>query len=192
MENIASLSVLLAKFMSDSIQSERTFKPASTDTIDDTAKFNATVKLLEEQGRITVYRSPDAYRIVKKGVLSSTGVGLNTPAMEVSEAKARSVQKTPWRVSLEAMKRRIANIEYIYPASIPHMTIAVVLLDSGYALQGMSAPADPANFNLEKGKEFAVENALQKMWALEAYVMRDHLSGLINITPEEAERRWGS
>lgn len=191
MENIASLSVQLAKFMSDSIQSERTFRPSPKDTLEDTHKFNATVKLLEEQGRIRVYRSPDAYRLVKIGAEMATGAALNTPTMEASDASARAVQKTPWRVSLEAMKRRIANVEYIYPASIPHMTIAVVLLDSGYALQGMSAPADPANFNLEKGKEFALENALQKMWALEAYVMRDHLSGLVSITQEEAERRWG-
>lgn len=191
MENIASISVLLAKFMSDSIQTERTFQPAGTDTPDSLAKFNATVKLLEEQGRIRVFRNPDAYRIVKVGAEFATGNALNTPTMDASDASARAVQKTPWRVSIEAMKRRIANVEYIYPVSIPHMTIAVVLLDSGYALQGMSAPADPANFNLEKGKEFAVENALQKMWALEAYVMRDHLSGLISITPEEAERRWG-
>src|SRR5690606_3865882 len=90
-------------------------------------------------------------------------------SLEEGDARAAAVAKTPWRVSLDAMKNRVKSVEYIHPASIPHMTIAVVILDNGYALQGMSAPADPDNFNEELGKQFAHEDALKKMWALEAY-----------------------
>lgn len=173
--------------MADRNQSERTFKPSSRDFLDDIAKFNTTAKMLESEGKVVIFKQPDAWRIVKK---ETSHMNTATPSLDKSDQNAASVAKTPWRVSLESMKRRVANVEYIYPESIPHMTIAIVTLDNGYALQGMSAPADPANFNEERGKEFAYEDAMRKMWPLEAYVMRDVLSGQISMSPEEAERRW--
>lgn len=112
----------------------------------------------------------------------------NTPSLSTSDENAKSVAKTPWRVSLASMKRRVASVEYIYPKSIPHMTICIVVLDNGYALQGMSAPADPDNFNEERGKEFAYEDAMRKLWPLEAYVMRDMMKGCIEVYG--AENRW--
>lgn len=116
----------------------------------------------------------------------------NTPSLMASDEASAAVQKTPWRVSLDKMKERVASVEYIYPKSIPHMTVAIVLLDNGYALQGMSAPADADNFNEAKGQEFAYEDALRKLWPLEAYVMRDYLSSNVvgvHISPQE---RWQS
>lgn len=112
----------------------------------------------------------------------------NTPSLEKGDAIAAEVAKTPWRVSLESMKSQVDTVEYIYPETIPHMTIAIVVLKNGYALQGMSAPADPTNFNEEKGKEFAYEDALRKLWPLEAYVMRDFLSQRIHLSEPPAQR----
>lgn len=106
-----------------------------------------------------------------------------------TDNRSAAVQKTPWRVSLDSMQRRIKSIEYIYPPNIPHMTIAVIILDNGYALIGESAPADAANFNVALGKEYAYENAMKKMWPLEAYVMRDLLSGHIEM--HDPNERWG-
>lgn len=190
MENIASKDATLARklsmFMADRNQSERTFKPSQLDTPDEIARFNTTAKMLEADGKVVIFKQPDAWRIVKK----ETNTMGNTPGLDKSEQNAASVAKTPWRVSLDSMKRRVANVEYLYPASIPHMTIAVVLLDNGYALQGMSAPADPANFDEQKGKDFAFENALQKLWALEAYVMREVMSGAVFLSEGDAETRW--
>jgi hypothetical protein len=111
-------------------------------------------------------------------------------SLQASDDRSKAVQQTPWRVSLEAMKRRVSTVEYLHPESIPHMTICVILLNNGYALQGMSAPADPANYNEKLGEEFAYEDALRKMWPLEAYVMRDMLTDSIDVfAPNE---RWGS
>jgi hypothetical protein len=176
--------------MADRNQSERTFKPTNRDTLDDIAKFNTTAKMLEDQGKITIFKQPDAWRLVKKVVpIMETA----TPSLDKSDASAAQVAKTPWRVSLEAMKRQVESVEYLHPQTIPHMTIAVVLLKNGYALQGMSAPADPENYNEERGREFAYEDALRKMWPLEAYVMRDVLSERIELVGEEqAAERWGS
>jgi hypothetical protein len=116
----------------------------------------------------------------------------DTPSLRVSDNTSKAVQKTPWRVSLDAMKRRVVSVEYLFPHSIPHMTIAVVILDNGYALQGKSAPADPANFNEDTGKQYAYEDAMRQLWALEAYVMRDYLCGTIVTDDKEAAKRWGA
>ncbi len=114
----------------------------------------------------------------------------NTPSLDKSNESARDVAKTPWRVDLESMKRRVASVEYINPSSIPHGTIALVKLVNGYVLQGWSAPADPANFDAERGKEFAYEDAMRKLWPLEAYVMRDYMSEMSITNDDEARVRW--
>lgn len=115
---------------------------------------------------------------------------MDTPSLDASNESSKAVQKTPWRVDLDKMKQSVASVEYIHPETIPHMTIAIVLLHNGYALDGMSAPADAENFDEEKGKQYAYEAALRKMWPLEAYVMRDYLSGHttgVHVSPDD---RW--
>lgn len=113
---------------------------------------------------------------------------LSAPGLEATDERSKAVQKTPWRVSLEMMKQRVISVEYIYPKLVPHMTIAVVTLDNGYALVGESAPADPLNFNEKLGQEYAYENAMKKLWPLEAYVMRDYLTDKVSI--KDPEGRW--
>jgi hypothetical protein len=146
----------------------------------------------EESGRTWVVTKIAVAQTIDVRQFGVRGNALEQVAssLQASDDRAKSVQKTPWRVSLSAMKRRVASVEYIYPKSIPHMTVCIIILDNGYALQGMSAPADPENFNAEKGKEFAYEDAMRKMWPLEAYVMRDLLSG--NIELNNPNERWGA
>lgn len=110
----------------------------------------------------------------------------STPGLDETNQRSKHVQKTPWRVDLESMKARVASVEYIHPDSIKHATMAIVILDNGYALQGWSAPADPENFNADLGKQYAYEDAMRKMWPLEAYVMRDAMTGHASVSPE----RW--
>ena len=101
--------------------------------------------------------------------------GLSSVA--ISDAESAAKQKTPNRVTLDSMLKRIVKEEYIFPASIKHMTIVVLLLDNGFALVGKSSPADPDNFDKELGEKFAKEDAIRQMWAFEAYVLREKLSG---------------
>ena len=110
-----------------------------------------------------------------------------TPGLDETNQRSKHVQKTPWRVDLEKMKARVAEVEYINPKSIPHATVAIVTLNNGYALQGWSAPADPENFNADLGRQYAYEDALRKMWPLEAYVMRDAMTGAVTVNNPE---RW--
>lgn len=165
--------------------------------VDDTAEFSRLFRLDEARKLITVSKSADGetVTITKENHMPDEidvrKFGARGNALEQTDERSKAVQKTPWRVSLDGMKKQVLSVEYIYPKSIPHMTIAIILLKNGYALQGMSAPADPANFNEALGQEYAYEDAMKKLWPLEAYVMRDVYSGAseLTVSPEE---RWPS
>lgn len=96
--------------------------------------------------------------------------------LQVSDDKAASVQKTQNRVTLASIEDRIAGTEYLYPPSAPHCTIAVVTMKNGFITTGISAPADPANYNEALGREFAREQAVKKIWEYEGYLLRERLS----------------
>lgn len=100
-----------------------------------------------------------------------------TSSLETADKQAAAVQKTENRVTLDSIKAKVESVEYINPTSSPHVTLAFVKLKNGYSVQGISAPADPANFNEELGKNFAYEDALRKVWPLEGYLLCEKLFG---------------
>lgn len=166
------------------------FSAYESDGPDDTVSFSQRFKQDAADGKISVQTAGDSVTITKNATYStaSSGSSSDTPSLKASDNLSAQVQKTPWRVSLESMKRRIKSEEVIHPRTIPHMTIVVITLDNGYALMGMSAPADPDNYNEEVGIKFAREDALRKMWPLEAYVMREHMSGTVAV--QNPKDRW--
>lgn len=102
-------------------------------------------------------------------------------SLRITDDASKAVQKTPHRVSLDSMEKKIVHAEYIHPDTIPHMTICVMMLTNGFALVGKSAPADPENFDEKLGMKFAYEDALRQMWPLEAYLLRERMSGQGNL-----------
>jgi hypothetical protein len=96
-------------------------------------------------------------------------------SLQASDDAAKAVQKTKHRVSLDDMLRKIMSEEYIWPTSIPHLTICILITDNGYALIGKSAPADPDNFDIDAGKNFAKEDAIRQLWPLEGYLLRERM-----------------
>jgi len=98
-----------------------------------------------------------------------------TGSLEATNAAAKKVQKTPNRVDLQRLYDKIAATEWISPALCPTMTICVLRLENGFTLVGKSAPADPANFNEDLGKQFARDDAIRQMWQLEGYLLRETL-----------------
>jgi hypothetical protein len=89
---------------------------------------------------------------------------------------SRDVQVTPHRVTLDSILKRIKHIEYITPATMPHMTIALVHVDNGFAFVGKSAPADEQNYDQELGQRFSREDAIRQIWSHEAYLLREAMS----------------
>jgi hypothetical protein len=56
------------------------------------------------------------------------------------------------------------------------LTICVLVLRNGFTVTGESACASPENFDAEIGRKIARQNAVQKIWPLEGYLLRDLLA----------------
>lgn len=112
---------------------------------------------------------------------------MDSEALRASEALSASGATAP-RVSLDDMKAKIAEEHYVrlgdaigganlpldHPAHL--MTICVLTMRNGFVVIGKSAPASPENFDPEKGKTFAFEDAIKQLWPLEGYALREQLA----------------
>ncbi|NVN45123.1 hypothetical protein HW537_14615 [Asaia siamensis] len=54
-------------------------------------------------------------------------------------------------------------------------TLCSLTLTNGFVVTGESACASAENFDEELGRSIAHRNAREKIWALEGYLLRDHL-----------------
>lgn len=55
------------------------------------------------------------------------------------------------------------------------LTVCALTLQNGFIVTGESAAASPANFDVELGRKIARDNARNKIWALEGYLLRQKL-----------------
>ena len=56
------------------------------------------------------------------------------------------------------------------------LTVCCLTLTNGFTVTGESACASPENFNAEIGEKIAFENARNKIWMLEYYLLKQKLS----------------
>jgi hypothetical protein len=62
------------------------------------------------------------------------------------------------------------------PAALGLLTFCVLVLQNGFTVTGESACASPENFNAEIGRKIARANAVQKIWPLMGYALKEHLA----------------
>lgn len=55
------------------------------------------------------------------------------------------------------------------------LTFCVLILKNGFTVTGESACASPENFDAEIGRKVAFENARNKIWMLEGYLLKEKL-----------------
>lgn len=63
---------------------------------------------------------------------------------------------------------------YIFPGTT--VTVCLLILKNGYSALGESACVSLENFNRDIGRAIARENAIDKIWALEGYLLKQRLS----------------
>jgi hypothetical protein len=63
---------------------------------------------------------------------------------------------------------------YVFPGTT--MTVCALTLQNGYLVTGESASASPENFDESIGRRIARDNARNKIWALEGYLLRENLA----------------
>lgn len=64
------------------------------------------------------------------------------------------------------------------PSALSRMTFCVLVLKNGFTVTGESACVSPENFDAEIGRKIARENAVEKIWPLLGFRLRDALAGL--------------
>ncbi|RWF70077.1 MAG: hypothetical protein EOQ34_19845 [Mesorhizobium sp.] len=62
---------------------------------------------------------------------------------------------------------------YVFPGTT--LTVCCLTLLNGFTVTGESAAASPENFDAEIGRKIARENARNKIWAFEGYLLRERL-----------------
>lgn len=63
---------------------------------------------------------------------------------------------------------------YVFPGTT--LTVCALTLRNGFHVTGESAAASPANFDEVIGRRIARDNARNKIWALEGYLLRSKLA----------------
>jgi len=115
---------------------------------------------------------------------------LNTPSLEATDAIGADGATHP-RVSIADINAAIAEIHYVSgkdaiagnthaPSATAHdalnlLTICLVVMNNGFTIIGKSAPASPENFDRDKGRMFAYEDAVRQIWPLMGFALRDRL-----------------
>ncbi|EAM9791075.1 hypothetical protein DYU29_19420 [Salmonella enterica] len=78
----------------------------------------------------------------------------------------------------ERLKPHESPIDYYQEAHPAEslLTFCVLVLHNGFTVTGESACASPENFDPEIGRKIARENAVNKVWMLEGYLLKQKLS----------------
>lgn len=82
------------------------------------------------------------------------------------------------RLTPDLIESKIVKEEYHLLTDV--LTVCVLTLENGFTVTGESACASPANYNKEIGDRIARDNAKEKIWILEGYLLKQKLfEGLI-------------
>lgn len=73
------------------------------------------------------------------------------------------------------------------PAPLELLTFCVLVLRNGFTVTGESACASPENFDAALGRKIARANAVQKIWPLMGYALRQHLFDCASNKPVSTE-----
>lgn len=82
---------------------------------------------------------------------------------------------------IKAIRYLTGDVEPAYIADdykgcgAPQLTICVLSLENGFTVTGESACASPENFDRIIGQKIAYENAREKIWMLEGYLLKEKL-----------------
>ena len=80
----------------------------------------------------------------------------------------------PTSVTLDGMQNKVKKTTYtVLPDTTT--TICQLHLESGFVVLGTSACVDPSKYNQALGEKYAYEDAINKMWPLEGYLLSEKI-----------------
>lgn len=80
------------------------------------------------------------------------------------------------RITPDHIESVIVNEQY-HVFEDTTFTACLLTLKNGFTVLGESACASPENFDEEIGRKIARDNAKNKIWMLEGYLLKDKLAG---------------
>lgn len=78
------------------------------------------------------------------------------------------------RLTPDLINKTVSKVEF-HVFSDSCLTVCCMTLKNGFTVTGESACASPENFNEEIGRRIAQDNARNKIWALEGYLLKEKL-----------------
>lgn len=81
------------------------------------------------------------------------------------------MSELPNSVTKESLEDLIAKSEVVYTNPVGTLTHCVITLPCGYGVTGESACVDPAKYDKAIGEKYALEQAVDKLWPLEGYLL---------------------
>ena len=90
------------------------------------------------------------------------------------------------KVTLEGIQAKIKGETYLV---LPdgRTTLCMLTLENGYTIKGLSACVDAAEFNLDLGRKYALEDAIQQIWPLEGYLLAEEMHNNALVRKEVSE-----
>ena len=80
------------------------------------------------------------------------------------------------RLTPEDIKKKIVDVTY---TNLPSgkSVICEIILENGFSVRGESSCVSKDNFDQEIGNEIAYDNALEKIWQIEGYLLQEKVYG---------------
>lgn len=106
--------------------------------------------------------------------------GLTAPRITPADIEA-SIRAEVYFTGTDAAGSQNAHIKSEYVegerilSPLDLLTFCALVLRNGFTVTGESACASPENFDAEIGRKIARQNAVQKIWMLEGYLLKDSL-----------------
>lgn len=100
--------------------------------------------------------------------------GLTAPRVTPADIEA-NIAGEYYFTAKDGIAGRFGGLPDPYHDSLGLLTFCVLVLRNGFTVTGESACASPENFDAELGRKIARQNAVQKMWPLLGFSLRQKL-----------------
>lgn len=77
------------------------------------------------------------------------------------------------RVTKESIEKKIAKTDFQKISE--KITHCIITLENGFQVTGEVSCVDPKNYNQEIGEKISYENAFNKIWVIEGYLLQEQI-----------------
>lgn len=101
--------------------------------------------------------------------------GLTAPRITPADIEA-NIATEAYFTALEGIRDGHCEYTDAERQAFGRLTFCVLVLRNGFTVTGESACASPENFDAELGRKIARQNAINKVWPLMGYALKEQLN----------------